>query len=186
MTTIRPFSIFDLLEYNNINLDILTETFSTYFYGKYIAKWPEYCVSIQNSTGRIQAYLLGKVEGDINNDAKKNWHGHVTAITVAPDSRRQGLAKFLMDYLEKITTNVHNGWFVDLFVRPSNKVACDMYRSFGYDLYQTVNKYYSSGAGGSDKSEDASDMRKSMPRDKDKVTMRPTGKKVEPEQLEFH
>lgn len=30
------------------------------------------------------------------------------------------------------------------------------------------------------------DMRKSMPRDKDKVTMKPTGKKIEPSELEFH
>ena len=29
-------------------------------------------------------------------------------------------------------------------------------------------------------------MRKSMPRDTDKVTMKPTGKKIEPHELEFH
>jgi len=68
-----------------------------------------------------------------------------------------------------------------------------MYKSFGYDIYQIVNKYYSGGK----KSEDAFgnhllsnlyilDMRKSMPRDKDKITMKPTGKKIEPDQLEFH
>lgn len=28
MSTIKPFDIFDLLDYNNINLDILTETVS--------------------------------------------------------------------------------------------------------------------------------------------------------------
>jgi N-terminal acetyltransferase B complex catalytic subunit len=39
---------------------------------------------------------------------------------------------------------------VDLFVRPSNRVAVGMYKSFGYDVYQAVNKYYSGG-----KSEDA-------------------------------
>ena len=43
MVTIRPFNIFDTLDYNNINLDILTETviflilkFHTKFYSKYI------------------------------------------------------------------------------------------------------------------------------------------------------
>lgn len=40
MTTLRQFSIFDMLDYNNINLDPLTETFSTYFYAKYLIKWP--------------------------------------------------------------------------------------------------------------------------------------------------
>ena len=91
MTTIRPFSVYDLLEYNNINLDILTETFGINFYGKYIAKWPEYCVTMFNSTEVIFGYLLGKVEGDKPNDIKKNWHGHVTAVTVAPVARRQGI-----------------------------------------------------------------------------------------------
>ena len=42
MVTIRPFNLFDTLDYNNINLDILTETvrhfiqFHTRFYAKYI------------------------------------------------------------------------------------------------------------------------------------------------------
>lgn len=73
-----------------------------------------------------------------------------------------------MEYLEQVTVKYHNGYFVDLFVRPSNKVAVNMYRNFGikniynfflinflflgYEVYQTVNKYYSSSSG---KSEDA-------------------------------
>jgi N-terminal acetyltransferase B complex catalytic subunit len=39
--------------------------------------------------------VLGKAEG-----YKENWHGHVTAVTVAPEYRRLGLAKQLMDSLE--------------------------------------------------------------------------------------
>ena len=103
MATIRPFSIYDLLEYNNINLDILTETFGVNFYGKYIARWPEYCVSLTNSTECIFGYLLGKVEGAKNDDVKRNWHGHVTAVTVSPNARRQGIGRYLMNYLEEIT-----------------------------------------------------------------------------------
>eukprot|EP00345_Euplotes_harpa_P007388 CAMPEP_0168333014 /NCGR_PEP_ID=MMETSP0213-20121227/9331_1 /TAXON_ID=151035 /ORGANISM="Euplotes harpa, Strain FSP1.4" /LENGTH=58 /DNA_ID=CAMNT_0008337209 /DNA_START=17 /DNA_END=190 /DNA_ORIENTATION=+ len=58
MTTIRAFSMFDLLKYNNINIDILTETFYTNFYGQYLNKWQEYCVVVENSTSKIQGYLL--------------------------------------------------------------------------------------------------------------------------------
>lgn len=70
MATIRPFSLFDMLEYNNINLDILTETvklfliisqFGTHFYGKYITKWPEYCITMINCTNNIQAYCKSKI-----------------------------------------------------------------------------------------------------------------------------
>lgn len=56
MATLRQFSLFDMLHYNNINLDILTETFNSYFYAKYLIKWPEYCVSLWSSTHSIQAY----------------------------------------------------------------------------------------------------------------------------------
>ena len=47
------------------------------------------------------AAVLGKVEG-----AAKKWHGHVTAVTVAPAYRRQGLAKKLMDELENTTESM--------------------------------------------------------------------------------
>jgi len=45
--------------------------------------------------------VLGKAEG--NND---QWHGHVTAVTVAPDYRHQGVAQRLMSLLEDVTANM--------------------------------------------------------------------------------
>jgi N-terminal acetyltransferase B complex catalytic subunit len=88
-----------------------------------------------------------------------------------------------MNYIEDVTAKIHNGWYVDLFVRPSNSVAVRMYRNFGYDVYQTVYQYYSSASG---KYEDAYDMRKSMPRDKLKVKQKPTGQTIQPRDLEFN
>lgn len=61
MTTIRQFSIFDMYKFNNVNLDILTETYSTDFYGKYKAIWGEYCVSAENSSVMIEGYVLGRM-----------------------------------------------------------------------------------------------------------------------------
>jgi ribosomal protein S18 acetylase RimI-like enzyme len=40
---------------------------------------------------------MGKVEGKSD-----TWHGHVTAVTVAPTYRRMGLAARLMHFLEHI------------------------------------------------------------------------------------
>lgn len=179
MSTIRPFSIYDIYKFNNVNLDILTETYSTDFYGKYLAVWNEYCVTSVNSRGNIEGYILGKVEGE-----EKLWHGHVTAVTVAPYNRKQGLARAFMDFLEHVTTKIHNGYFVDLFVRSSNKVAIDMYKKLGYSVYRTVDKYYSDDT--NQPAEDAFDMRKSMPRDVNKEMSIPTGKKIKPEELEFN
>lgn len=41
---------------------------------------------------------MGKAEGHAT-----NWHGHVTALSVAPDYRRLGLAAKLMCGLEEIS-----------------------------------------------------------------------------------
>jgi N-terminal acetyltransferase B complex catalytic subunit len=169
----------DLLIFNKVNLDILTETYNIAFYGKYLARWPEYCKVAESPSGDIQGYVLGKVEGEKNNDEKKNWHGHVTAVTVAPSYRRQGLAKVLMKYLED-TTIRHDGFFVDLFVRKSNEVAIAMYEGMGYNIYRKVVNYYS----GPD--EDAFDMRKAMPRDVNGTTLHTERDCISPSELEFH
>ena len=142
MTTIQPFSVLDCLEYNDINLDVLTETYGIAFYGRYIAKWPDFCISILNNSGSIFAYLIGKVEGEKHNDTAKDWHGHVSAVTVASKARRQGIARYLMGYLEDISTDRYDAYFVDLFVRARNPVAIGMYKNLGYEIYRTINKYY--------------------------------------------
>ena len=81
---------------------------------------------------------MGKVEGH-----GSNWHGHVSAVTVDPEFRRCGVARHLMDLLEDISDRQHNSYFVDLFVRKSNKVAVDMYRNLGYIVYRQIMGYYS-------------------------------------------
>ena len=48
-----------------------------------------------------------------------------------------------MNYLERVSED-HRGFFVDLFVRSTNKVAIEMYEKLGYSLFRVVNKYYSS------------------------------------------
>lgn len=50
-------------------------------------------------------------------------------------------------------------YFVDLFVRESNKAAIGMYRKMGYTVYRKVLDYYN------DPEEHALDMRKAMRRD---------------------
>ena len=52
--------------------------------------------------------VLGKVEGE-----GKHWHGHVTAVSVASDSRRLGLASKLMHALEDTTEKVYAPNFND-------------------------------------------------------------------------
>ena len=94
-------------------------------------------------------------------------------MTVAPQFRRQGLAKALMFYLHEVSIKRHDAYFVDLFVRPSNKIAVGFYKMLGYDVFRSVAGYYSGSP-----SENAYDMRMSLPKDPTGVLSIPTGKTI--------
>eukprot|EP00427_Karlodinium_veneficum_P041741 CAMPEP_0169273314 /NCGR_PEP_ID=MMETSP1016-20121227/51029_1 /TAXON_ID=342587 /ORGANISM="Karlodinium micrum, Strain CCMP2283" /LENGTH=129 /DNA_ID=CAMNT_0009359607 /DNA_START=1 /DNA_END=386 /DNA_ORIENTATION=+ len=123
----------DLLHCNAVNLDSWTETFNMSFYYNYLTRWPECCVVAESIDGSIAGYIIGKVEGH-----GEDWHGHVSAISVAPEFRRTGVANRLMEHLEEISDKVHNCYFVDLFVRATNSAAIRFYESLGYVVYRTV------------------------------------------------
>ncbi|KAH8939638.1 hypothetical protein BDL97_15G045500 [Sphagnum fallax] len=173
MTTVRRFCCDDLLRFANVNVDHLTETFSMAFYMNYLARWPDYFHVAEGPNKSIMGYIMGKVEGHGD-----SWHGHVTAVTVAPEYRRQQLAKKLMHILEEITEKTYNAYFVDLFVRASNRPAITMYEKLGYVVYRRVLKYYSG-------EEDGLDMRKAMPRDTEKKSVIPLKRAVTPDELEY-
>jgi len=159
MTTLRQFTCNDMFRFNRVNLDKLTETYNLAFYLQYRARWPNlFCVA-EHPNGKIMGYIMGKAEG-----LGTNWHGHVTAVTVEPNSRRMGLARYFMNWLEAESDKTYAGYFVDLYVRVSNVVAIKMYKTFGYVIYRRVLDYYSG-------EEDAYDMRKSLSRDPDKKAM---------------
>ncbi|KAL5291220.1 NAA20 family protein [Megaselia abdita] len=174
MTTLRPFTCNDMFKFNNVNLDPLTETYGLSFYMQYLARWPEYFQVAESPNGNIMGYIMGKAEG--NGD---NWHGHVTALTVSPDYRRLGLAALLMNFLEDVSEK-KKAYFVDLFVRVSNKVAINMYKNLGYIVYRTILDYYFG-----DPDEDAYDMRKACSRDVEKKSIIPYTQPVRSEDLEM-
>lgn len=131
------------------------------------------CAVYEDANNRMMGYILGKAEGQ-----RELWHGHVTAVTVAPEYRRLGVASTLMKFLELSSEKSYNAYFVDLFVRISNNLAILMYSNLGYTVYRQVLEYYSG-------EEDAFDMRKALPRDKDKKSILPLPKPVTPDQLEW-
>lgn len=52
---------------------------------------------------------MGKAEGDA-----ELWHGHVTAVTVAPNCRRIGMANFLMKLLEDVSEHLYDDKYLFL------------------------------------------------------------------------
>lgn len=163
MSTTRRFRPSDLFRFNPVNLDKLTETYNLHFYFSYMAQWPEYQQVVTTPDGSLSAYLIGKAEGE-----GRNWHGHVSAVTVGPAFRRLGLARKLMAVCEALSERTYDCYFVDLFVRRSNAVAIAMYEGFGYVIYRTIVGYYSDG-------EDAYDMRRALRRDVTGASVVPIG-----------
>jgi N-terminal acetyltransferase B complex catalytic subunit len=173
MTTTRQFRCEDLFRFNNVNLDPLTETYQMSFYLQYLSTWPDFFQVEAHPSGNLMGYVMGKAEGE-----GELWHGHVTAVTVAPEFRRRGLGRKLMNSLESTSEHVFDAYFVDLFVRVSNSLAIGMYEAFGYSVYRRVLGYYSG-------TEDAFDMRKALPRDREKKSVVPLQHPVLPEDLEW-
>ncbi|KAF8136664.1 hypothetical protein EV363DRAFT_1429026 [Boletus edulis] len=152
MSVLRPFMATDMFKFNNINLDVWTETYAISFYLSYLSRWPDLCCVQEAPGGRMMGYILGKAEGSSN-----EWHGHITAVSVAPEV-----------------------YFVDLYVRCNNALAINMYEGFGYSVYRRVREYYGTlgvGKGGKDE-EDAFDMRKPLSRDPLRRSVRSNGREV--------
>ncbi|KAK9476532.1 acyl-CoA N-acyltransferase [Lipomyces japonicus] len=178
MTSLRPFHAPDLFKVNPVNLDVLTENYNIAFYLTYLAQWPTLFFSTVNADGNLTGYMMGKTEGD-----GKEWHGHVTCLSVAAEYRRIGLARTLVDNLERRSDDPAHAFFIDLFVRTSNRLAIDMYKGFGYSVYRRVVGYY--GADPGEESEDAFDMRKPLSRDVNRQSVRENGEnfKVSPDEV---
>jgi len=176
MTTTRRFRADDdLFRFNSVNLDAFTETYGFRFYMQYQSEYPEFNFVQESLSGEVQGYVLGKSEG-----AGAGWHAHVTAVTVSPEFRRQGLASQLMTRLESIGKLEH-ARFVDLFVRTSNSNAVDFYKKRGYIVYRRVIGYYSGN-----NPEDAYDMRKAIPEfDPEGASVVPVTRPVYPKDLEW-
>ncbi|PNS21476.1 hypothetical protein CAC42_1255 [Sphaceloma murrayae] len=197
MTSVRRMGPNDLLKFNRCNLDHLTETYNIGFYLDYFTKWPELCLVIEDQAGRIQGYILGKLESSpypapispynpsnafyrSPTSQGQNYlplHVHITCLTISPTSRRQGHATTLSAALERFG-NEKKAWFVDLFVRKSNEAAVKLYKGMGYTVWRTVRGYYADG-------EDAWDMRKPLARDAGRKTIREGGEEamVEPDEV---
>ena len=179
MPTIRRVRPSDLFHMSATNLDPYTENYDLSFYMSYLMKWPSLFQCIEEH-GTIVGYIIGKVESSPPHLQQSPhylpWHGHITALTIAPAYRRLGYGKLLSESLEKACTQ-QNAFFVDLFVRESNKGAIRMYESMGYSVFRVVVDYYQDnllhpnlGMG-----ESAFDMRKPLERDTKKEHVRANG-----------
>lgn len=144
---VRQIVLRDIYCLNRVNLDLFTENYNLRFYSQYLASWPNLCLAAEANDGTIVGYVFGKIEGD-----GSDWHGHITAISIATEFRGLGVADQLLDRLEGASWR-DDAHYVDLYVRASNEAGLKLYERRGYKVHEVLSGYYSDG-------EAAYDMRK--------------------------
>ncbi|KAF7329612.1 N-acetyltransferase [Mycena kentingensis (nom. inval.)] len=190
MSVLRPFRADDLFHFNNMQVALallltlsLTRAAVTSMSGRrlcydftyylnYLSSWPDLCYVQASPSGRLMGYILG------NASTSGDAHGHVTALTIAPEYRRLGLARTLTAILEYASENAYNAYFVDLFVRCANTVAIEMYERMGYSVWRRIRGYYGLGSaeGGGMRRMRLVNMRKPMARDLGRRSVRANGR----------
>jgi ribosomal-protein-alanine N-acetyltransferase len=89
--------------------------------------------------GTMVGFIVGLVEPDRT--------GHVTTVGVAPEHRRRGIARLMMEKVEAGFRR-RNVRVVRLEVRSVNTGAQQLYRTLGYIVTQRLPRYYSNGGDG--------------------------------------
>lgn len=94
---------------------------------------------IRADNGPMAAFIVAIIELD--------GVGHITAIGVAPEYRRQGLARILLGTIEE-TFRARGINTIRLEVRVENVPAISLYEQLGYVVVQRLPRYYSNGGDG--------------------------------------
>lgn len=76
------------------------------FYLMYMSKWPDMFFAEEAPNGEVVGIGVGKVEGDTLPE-KKDWRGHVSVLTIAPEYRRVGYSLRFMKYMEDVSEQVY-------------------------------------------------------------------------------
>ncbi len=107
---------------------------------EYLLTAPE-CVSYRAVTqgGMMVGFIVGLIEPDHT--------GHVTTLGVAPEYRRRGIARQMLEKVEDGFRR-RDVRIIRLEVRSINNGAQQLYRDLGYIVTQRLPRYYSNGGDG--------------------------------------
>jgi ribosomal-protein-alanine N-acetyltransferase len=114
-------------------------------------QYPRFTMSFLLSDPQTLSYCSidpnGKIVGFVFVSSIQNGTGHVTTIGVAPEHRRRGIAKNLLDHAENslVRREVNT---ICLEVRVSNINAQELYKTLNYCVVQRLEKYYNNGEDG--------------------------------------
>ncbi|XP_016961763.1 N-alpha-acetyltransferase 20 [Drosophila biarmipes] len=167
MSSPRNFVLEDMFKFNHIVLDPLVEVYSLPFLLPKILEYPELVLAVDAPDDRLVGFILGTRVEDwpehIGDGKDLSWsHGHVSAVAVAQEYRKLGLATRMLTTLRDMMDRQRN-LYMDLFVREKNKNAIRLYESLGYVKYSWLPQFYADDHG--------YDMRLPLSRDVDRISL---------------
>jgi N-terminal acetyltransferase B complex catalytic subunit len=56
MSLLRPFKATDLFNFNHVNLDAFTETYSISYYMNNLSQWPDQFCAVEDTRGTLMGY----------------------------------------------------------------------------------------------------------------------------------
>ncbi|NXI92281.1 NAA20 acetyltransferase, partial [Psophia crepitans] len=112
--------------------------------------------------------VRSKAEGAVA--AREEWHGRVTALSVAPEFPWLGSATERMELPKDISEK--GGFFIHLFVGVSNQVGVNTCKQRGDGVCRTALEHCSASSRG-EREEAACDTRKALSRDAEKKSVVP-------------
>jgi len=101
----------------------------------------EYLLTAPNILGYRIVTEDNKIVGFIFVSANNGSVGHITTVGVAPEHRKRGLARELLNHVEKALQK-RDFEAVVLEVRVSNHAAQNLYSKYGYVIIQKLSQYY--------------------------------------------
>lgn len=96
---------------------------------------------------RLAGFLVGLVDRDASLGRGRGQllgSGHIIAVGVAPEARRQGHARRLLEAAERGFQR-RGITIIHLEVHATNVAACQLYTSAGYSVTQRLARYYADG-----------------------------------------
>ena len=137
----------DLLEIMGINRRSFVLPYSASVFREFYRDH-RYAFLVAECDGLVAGYAMSRMLKRLNlRGLGVKRIGHIMSIAVHPDFRRRGIGKELLTrtmetLTDKDATEIH------LEVRVSNRLARDIYRSFGFKEDRILEGYYSDGEDG--------------------------------------
>jgi ribosomal protein S18 acetylase RimI-like enzyme len=133
---IRDASFSDIININKLNSECLPVAYTYWELFTFILNPYHLILLIEDSNGRLIAYLIG----EYNYDSKNNFH--ILSIGTKTEYRSQGLGNMLIDNLKNILLNDKQYCNITLHVHDQNDLAIKFYKRNGFNITTYIDNYY--------------------------------------------